>query len=299
MSETSPSIGGPLSMTIVTPSYARDFQLCLELNESVLRYCAPDIMHHVIVPEKDLRLFAPLASARTVISGVNSQLPGNILKLPGINGWVNARSPYPPLRGWIVQQLVKLAVTATLETDIVLLTDSDMVFIDHVGTDAFSDMGSASFFRLKDGVDDTLPRHRQWHKVAHRLLGLAPPSPGFLPDYISWPCPWNPAIVRGMLDHVSAVADKHWATAIGREVHFSEMILYGVYMDQIHSKTSIINSTESVRCLNYSEEVSMDESKIETFLQGLSENDVAVMISAKSGVDLELRKRMISRIQRQ
>lgn len=298
MSETSPSSGRPLSMAIVTPSYARDMQLCAELNESVLKYCAPHVVHHVIVPEKDLRLFAPLAGDRTMISGVNRQLPGHILKLLGVNAWINTRNPYPPLRGWIVQQLVKLAFTASLATDIALLTDSDILFIDQVGPDAFSRMGTASFYRLEKGVDDTLPRHRQWHEVAHRLLGLDAPSTDLLPDYISWPCPWNPAIVRELLDQVSAVAGKHWTTVIGREVHFSEMILYGVYVDQIYSSTCTVYSTNSMRCLNYSAELSMDELEIRTFLQGIKDNDVAVMISAKSGVDLDLRQRMLSRIQR-
>lgn len=285
-------------MAVVTPSYAPDMPLCRELNESVLRYCAADIEHHVIVPEKDLTLFAGLAGERTEIHGVNALLPRTMLKLPLFNGWINVVRPFPPLRGWIVQQLVKLAFAASLDTDIALLTDSDMVFIDRVEAGAFSHMGTASFYRLENGVDDTLPRHRQWHEVAHRLLGLAPPPPGFLHDYVAWPCPWSPAIVRSMLERVSEVTGEHWATAIGREIHFSEMILYGVYVDQIHSRTSEVVSTDSMRCLNYSEETPMDEAGVRSFLRGIGERDLAVMISAKSGVSLALRQRMLTRIQR-
>jgi hypothetical protein len=42
----------------------------------------------------------------------------------------------------------------------------------------------------------------------------------------------------------------------------------------------------------------MDEAGVSSFLRGIGERDLAVMISAKSGVSLALRQRMLTRIQR-
>lgn len=50
------------SLAVLTPSYAPDFDLCRELNRSVLDRTPSDVDHHLIVPRRDRELFAPVRS---------------------------------------------------------------------------------------------------------------------------------------------------------------------------------------------------------------------------------------------
>lgn len=91
--------------------------------------------------------------------------------------WVNLRRPYPPLRGWIIQQLVKLAVASQMSEKIIVTADSDLIFVRPVTAETFAPGGRPRLYRLDDGVDNSLPRHMRWHAVARDLVGLAaPPS---------------------------------------------------------------------------------------------------------------------------
>jgi hypothetical protein len=279
-------------LAIITPSYAPDFELCADLHASV-RAFAPEVDHHIIVPRRDLALFRPLVGDRTHVHDAAEFLPRTFLPLPGVNGWVNARRPFPPLRGWITQQIVKLAAAARLDADVVLLVDSDIEFIRPVGPDVFHRDGVARFYRKPGAIDDRLPRHVLWHQVARRLLGLPPASAPYA-DYICWPAPWDPAIVRSVLARVEEVTGRPWATAIGAQLHFSEEILYGVYVDEVLGAPATNFVTDDMLCPEYSDEIPLDEPGLRDFLARTGPDDIAVMISAKSGTPVALRRSVLA-----
>lgn len=111
---------------------------------------------------------------------------------------VERRRPLPPLRGWIIQQLLKLAVAEQMPERIAVLADSDLVFIRPVTADTFAPGGRARLYRVDDGIGDSLPRHLKWHAVAHELLGLPPVVPPPLPDYVSSFNTWDRDVVKRM-----------------------------------------------------------------------------------------------------
>lgn len=276
------------SMTIITPSYARDLELCRDLHASVERF-APGVEHHIIVPRGDLADFAPLAGPHTVVSDVHEVMPEGFLRIPFANAWVNVRAPIPPVRGWIAQQLVKLAAVAAVESDLALVVDSDVEFVRPVTASTFAPGGRLPLYRLPHAVTPALPRHMTWHTVARRLLGLPPTDARSLPDYICWPCAWSPAIVRGMLQRVERATGRPWATAIARELHFSEMILYGVHVDEVLGVDPTATTTD-MRCPSHPDEIPLDRAGLDRFLGRVRSTDVAVMVSAKSGTDLRVRR---------
>ena len=47
-------------IAVVTPSFARDFRLARELNESVLRFWPESTKHYLFVDRSDLALFRAL-----------------------------------------------------------------------------------------------------------------------------------------------------------------------------------------------------------------------------------------------
>ncbi|WP_310166531.1 DUF6492 family protein [Arthrobacter sp. BE255] len=274
----------------MTPSYARDLELCKDLVASVLRHTQADVIHRIIVPTSDLSAFERLAGERTLISDVRSHLPRSMVKIPRVNGWLNLRYPFPPIRGWMAQQIVKLAAAASAETDVVLLIDSDVLLIRAIDGSSFSVSGKVQFFEIPGGIDESLPRHHLWHAAARRLLGLPPQHARVLPDYICWPCAWQPESVRRMLKRVELVTGLPWATAVGRELHFSEMILYGVFIKEVLGASEDLHLTNVMRCLNHSAEVALDEVSLRALLAGARPDDVAIMISAKSGTPLAVRR---------
>ncbi|WP_217616964.1 DUF6492 family protein [Cellulomonas sp. GbtcB1] len=285
---------GSPAMLVLTPSYRPDHALCVELNRSVLRLAPPSVRHALVVPPADLDLFRPLAGPRTTVQDARAVVPRPLRKVPGLNLWLDPRAPFPPVRGWVAQQVVKLAAVAAADADLVLLADSDLVFVRPFGPRTFAPDGAVPLYRREGAVSAHLPRHVRWHEVARRLLGLPPGAEAARPDYVCWPCLWEPAVVRRMLARVEAVTGLPWAAAVGRELHVSEMVLYGVYLDEVEGRERPVPHTDDMRCPAYSDEAPLDHDGLAAFLARVRLRDVAVMVSAKSGTALDLRRRLIA-----
>lgn len=290
-----PGASGGAELAILTPSYGPDAELCADLNRSVMEM-TDDVEHHIVVPHSDRRYFSDMEGKRTFVHDVDEFLPRYLVKTPGANVWVNALRPWPPVRGWIAQQLVKLSVAASFEAGGVLLMDSDMVLIRRTSLSSFMLNGRPAFYRNPGAVHAGMPLHRKWHEASRSLLGLAPPPAGNLPDYISWPCLWEPAIVRGLLSAVEAHTGRTWATAIGSQLHFSEMILYGVYVDEVLGGAQ--STTSRMKSIAYSEERTLGPAELSALLAGVTSEDLAIMISAKSGTGLHHRRQALAEVRK-
>lgn len=276
------------ALEIITPSYAPDYELCRDLVVSIRAHGPGDVRHRIIVPDRDLALFRSLEDDRTVIQRVSDVLPRGLHRVPRLNLWLNLRAPWPPVRGWIAQQIVKLAACAASTAAHALIVDSDVVFVRGFDLDAYLVDGAAPLYRMPDAVDARLPQHLIWDDVAHRMLGVPPRTDATRPDYICWPCLWQPAIARDLLRRVEEVTGRRWWTAVGRELRFSEMVLYGVYVDTVLAPAT--PTTTSMHCVPHSDEVALDDAALARFLARLTPDDLAVMISAKSGTSVGLRR---------
>lgn len=277
---------GMKRMAVVTPSYGPDSELCRDLNRSVLRWTPEDVRHHIIVPRQDLPIFRMLANDRTIIHDDREFLPSTIRRLPLLNMWINTKRPWHPVRGWITQQLIKLAAAAALDTDAVLLMDSDMVLVAPTDLASFLHDGTLELYRQPGAVHAGLPRHRQWLKSSHGLLGLDEPGPEDLTDYICWPCVWDRETVRSLLRRVEDVQHVPWQTAAASQLHFSEMMLYGAYVDGVLGGSPA--TTSSMNSVAYSAEAPLDLDEISALLRGAGAVQ-SVMISAKSGISYDVR----------
>lgn len=246
-----------------------------------------DVTHHVIVPAADRKAFAGIGE----VHAADEYLPRSFLRIPG-NLWINLRSPTVPVRGWIAQQLIKIESVARSQDSVVLLVDSDVTFIRPFSVDTFYYDGEVRFYRAVDAIHVGLPRHILWHRVARKLLGLPACARIPLNDYICWPMAWDPKVVRSMLHRVEEATGKPWQSAIASQLHFSEGILYGVYVDEVLG--GVPYSDNRMLCANYCDESPFTE--VETFASNIAPDDIAVMISAKSGTDLAERRRALDAI---
>jgi hypothetical protein len=274
------------TLSVITPSYRPDLDLCRDLAVSVGRFGPSDMEHCVIVPPRDYAAFAGIGAVRTV----DEFLPRSFVRIPG-NMWINLRRPFFPARGWIVQQLIKLEASARSTADVVLLVDSDMVFMRPFSAETFYDGRDVRFFRAANAVHAGMPRHKIWHQTARRLLGLPVAERLPLHDYICWPMAWSPGVVRSMLRHIEENTGMSWQTAVAGEMHFSEGILYGVYVDEVLGGSRYCQNT--MLSVHYSDECAIDQATAARIISSGSPADIAVMISAKSTTSPAVRKQVL------
>ncbi|WP_170856931.1 DUF6492 family protein [Geodermatophilus africanus] len=285
-------------MAVLTPSYAPDFELCRDLHRSVLRHAPTEVEHHLLVPKRDARLFAQLKGPRTRLHVAEDFLPKTFLSPPRLNYSINLRRPLPPIRGWIRQQILKLAAAAQLEMDVVIVADSDVEFIRPFSAKVFRKDDVVRFYRRPEAIDVTLPRHLIWHDVTRRLLGLPAATPP-LPDYVAPLVACDPNLVSSMLRKVSEVTREPWTSAVGAELHFSEYTLYGVYIEEVADPLARSFVSDDSLCHEYWNEEPLDPQSAETFLSAVRPTDVAVMISAKSRTPLGVRRSALASARRE
>ncbi|WP_291689343.1 DUF6492 family protein [Bradyrhizobium sp.] len=268
-------------MAVMTKSYAPDFELCASLNRSVLD-CSPDtVHHHIVVPRTDLQLFGRLAGPRVEVRCEADLLPRSFVRLPLVNIMVNLAQPFPPVRGWIQQQVIKLAAIAASQDDVVLVADSDVEFVRPFTPEMFVRNGNVRFFCKPDQIDTRLARHMTWHKVARELLGLPQAEPPY-PDYISSPLAWDPKIVRQMLARVAATTKRPWPTAIAGQLDFSECVLYGIFVDEVVGASANSFVSDDSLCKVYWEQTPLTEDSAAAFIGSVRPTDIAVVIQSKS-----------------
>jgi hypothetical protein len=266
------------------------------LNRSVLNYSPRSVHHHIIVPRSDLKLFGQLAGDRTHIRCEADFLPRSFVSLPLTKFTVNLRRPFPPVRGWILQQVIKLSAAASAEEEVALLVDSDIEFVRPFSVDTFVRNRVVRFYNKPNEIDKTRPRHVIWHRVARSLLGLPAAQPPYT-DYISSLLAWDPAIVRRLLEQVTATTGLPWATAIARELHFSEWTLYGVFVDHAVGAPANSFASDDSLCLAYWDPIPLSRDAAGDFLRGVRPTDVAAMISAKSRTPLAVRRAAFATLQ--
>jgi hypothetical protein len=276
-------------MSIITPSYAPDFELCSDLHRSVLEYSPESVHHHIIVPRADVELFRRLSGSRTHVRSEADFLPASFIPVPLTKLTVNLRHPIPPIRGWILQQLVKLAAVAESDDDVTVIVDSDIEFVRPFGADTFIQDGVVRLYRKPNAIDQRMPHHMTWHRVARGLLGLEPSAPPY-PDYISSLLAWNPAIVRQMLAKVTAVTGRPWTTAIGGQLYFSEWTLYGLFVDHVSGEAARSFVSDDQLCLSYWNDGPLNRQGAIDLLRTIRPTDIAAMISSKSRTPLATRR---------
>ncbi|WP_204013009.1 DUF6492 family protein [Sphaerimonospora thailandensis] len=274
-------------LAVITPSYAPDADLFAELHRSVLTHTPHDTVHHVIVPPADRALFAQYGGARCHVWTYPEILPRRYAHLPRTGLWMNLRRPWPPVRGWVMQQTLKIAAAGEIAADVVLLADSDVVLVRPTTAERFMTDGRMRLYREEDAVTAEMERHVRWHHVARRLLGLpsAPAPP--LRDYVSPLNFWDPRIVRAMQRRIQETTGQDWIDAFNSQLHISEFILYGVYVDEVLGASAAPSDTTI--CHNMWDQAPLDHDGAVAFAERLPSEAIAMMISAKSGTPRRFR----------
>ncbi|HKS99168.1 MAG TPA: DUF6492 family protein, partial [Rugosimonospora sp.] len=268
-------------LAVITPTFRGDAELFEDLHRSVLDYTPPDTVHHVFVPLRDRHLFARYAGPRCRIWTGSELLPRRYVRVGRGDSYVDARRPWPPVRAWVTQQAIKIAAAARLDADVVLIADSDVVLVRPVRADRFQADGQLCLYREENAVTADMERHVIWHRVGRELFGLPPAPPPPLPDYVSSFNFWSPAVVRAMQQRMADTTGRDWCDAFTRQLHISEFMLYGIFVDEVHSAGRPRPPADVSVCHNTWQRTPLDRDGAIAFAEQLKPDAVAMMISAK------------------
>jgi Family of unknown function (DUF6492) len=265
------------TLAFVTPSYPPDLARCELLVESLDRF-GPAFKHYIIVDRVDRSSFAHLASARTILIEAESVIDRRFIRIPWKgSSWYNWRAL--PMRGWISQQVYKLAAVQVVPEDILVMTDSDTTFVRSFTVENFLIDGKTGLLDVEycAGMVPT------WTSVATKLLGLPaePPLRGHVGNLIAW----RREHILGLHNHIERATGLPWQIAIARKRTFSEYILYGCYLRDVvgYGASYHASSTRALVKQPWDHDLST-QAGLKTYFDAIEPDNIAVMIHSKDGL---------------
>lgn len=268
-----------MKFTLITPTYRPDLARAELLIESVQR-CCPGLEHHLIVDHRDLAHFRHLSDRATIIAS-EDLLPWWMHRLPGRRSlWLSLRSR--PNRGWIVQQILKIAAASQVAADVSIFCDSDVAFIRAFNpANTLVDGDSVALLDVEFVNDEV----RAWTDVAGQLLGLDENdlSPrGHVGNLICW----RRDNVLAMTKRIENVTGIDWRTALMRLPTFSEYVLYGAHTRAVLGYEGARHHPSTLPLVKASWGLDLADARtLDTFFSVLDPATVAVMIHSKDGID--------------
>ena len=247
--------------------------------------------HWIVVDRGDLPLFRPLQNARTTVVAKEEVLPLWVRRLDTLriglrsNVWFQARGL--PIRGWLVQQLVKLAVAEEVRADILVHADSDVVLLRPFSVSSIvDDDGRVRLYARPDYIDEALPNHVRWHRSAERLLGIEPAALP-IPDYISSLVPWKRENAIALLEYIEQTTGRHWLRALTAAWNVSEYTLYGRFAQDVLGVDGGQFVSSSSLCSDYYKRVPLSAPELKTLLDRVSPDEIAISLTSKAGMKPE------------
>jgi Family of unknown function (DUF6492) len=276
---------------IVTPSHGPDFERCRALSESVVRHAAEGVDHFVVVARRDEPLFAGLAGPRTHVVVSQDILPWWLHQVSfAPKWWLNLRGR--PVRGWILQQIVKLSVDALTKADVCIFIDSDSLLVKPFDPRAAERDGEVPLFR------ETLPaevgNNTRWHAAAAALLGL-PRERSYRSNYVQAAVTWRRANVVELHRHIERTTGRGWVEGFCGFNTMSEYVLYGMFCERVLGERSGHYLESAVNTLNCWPDRPLDEGAARALRGRLRPEHFAVMINSKSNTDVAVIRRVFDR----
>lgn len=228
-------------ITLLTPTYRRDYERFALLRESIER-CGIDLPHVAVVQHEDMAQFRALPFKRNLtLLSTREVLPRRLERCRRAWGYRRRNwrrwFGWRPLHGWMSQQLIKLSAPAFVGSEAVLCLDSDFVFVRRARSeDFFAQDGRLHLFEAADGVDVEMA---EYLGRSMRFLGVAPVRHPVL-RYTLAPAPMHVGVLR---DLQSFICERHgmaWYDAIIGTDCITEFATYGVYAKHIDQCARVV-----------------------------------------------------------
>ena len=280
------------TFAVVTPTYLPDLARCELLVESMKR-AVPNIPHYLIVDRCDRSAFAHLQSGQRRLIESEAILGKWIVRSPGRKPyWLSLKAA--PVRGWIIQQILKIGALDFIPEQTFVFCDSDTAFFRPFDRDDLLVNGKIGLLEV-DAVNDET---RRWTITARRLLGL-PTDGGRCRNHVGNMICWNREIVKALQERIEYSSGMRWKVALARTLHFSEYMIYGVFVREISGYNEAGHAPSTVPLVKPSWGISLSTaSAIETFFTDFDARTVAVMIHSRYGIDVSLYRPQLERLWR-
>jgi Family of unknown function (DUF6492) len=268
-----------LSFAIVTPTCLLDLRRCELLADSLDR-TAPSIPHYLIVDRRERSAFKHLErSGRRLIE--SEQILGKwIWRTPSRKGyWISLSAP--PVRGWIVQQILKMGITEVVPERTLVFCDSDTAFFRRFSREDLLVGGKIGLLDVEDVNDNS----RRWTATARKLLGL-PAYDGGYRNYVGNMICWNREIIKAMQRRIELSTGSAWKIALARTFRFSEYMIYGVFVRERLGYDNVDHAPSTIPLVKPSWGATLtSDTAIDTFFADFDSRTVAVMIHSRDGID--------------
>ncbi|KQT87914.1 DUF6492 family protein [Aurantimonas sp. Leaf443] len=283
---------------IVTASYRGDFERCRLLCDSIDARVTGHTRHLILVDRIDVPLFRSLAGPRREIVGEAELFPAWLRSFPDPTTFGRRRvwpTPFgPPLRGWHVQQLRRIAMGGAMAEEVMVSLDSDVVFLKPFDVGAFQRQGRLLFHKVPNALaaheEASRSEHRAWSRKAGELLGIAAPDvtdEGYVGTLIAW----RTDAVRGLLKRIEAVSGRSWLRRLGATRSLSECTLYGRYVDEVEGRPDLYEPSPVNFCRMHWVGAALKEGDLRAFAEALAPHEVAAGIQSFTGTDPRLIRR--------
>jgi hypothetical protein len=273
------------SVALLTPTYARDLELCTLLCESVDRHVASFGKHYLLVPDSDYELFSRFVSDRRTVIPASALLPAWLRPMPRIfrrkrrRFWWSMRAK--PVSGWHVQQFLKIAAAMSLPHERYCILDSDIVFFRDFDLSRFEAPNTLPLFRVTNEVTADQASHSRWVETSHQLLGLPTPTlPA--PDYIGHIIFWDRETTRAMVSRIETATGRDWVEALCRTRDVSEYMLYGYFAENDRAFAAAHTPVSSTPCVSYWEAPRLDKAGLNRLFGRAGRDDVAFSVASFS-----------------
>lgn len=279
-------------ISILTPSYHGDYERCKLLCKSIDTHVTGFSLHYIIVNDGDYMLFKHLESKNRRIMKYSDVIPSHLKVIPRIfkqDYWVSWKGL--PLRGWHVQQIVKISATANLPEERVCIVDSDMIFVKNYDLSSYKAPNKLPFYTKNRVIPRNKIRHKDWVKTAYKVLGLGEPDYP-VDDHIGSIIIWDKATVQAMIKRIETVTGKEWATALQQAHKFSEYLLYGYFVNNSEFK-SIHNPTNLSICHIYWNGEPLNEKSLNIFLQEMQPYQFAIGVQSFTETPIDLLENLL------
>jgi hypothetical protein len=232
---------GDPEVALLTLSFSGDLPLCRLLCASIDRFADPSMHHVIAVPGSERALFAVMAGPRRTVIALEDLQPPWLFRLPMPGPAWRTRLGLPrrdvylslkslPVRGWIAQQIMKIALAKAVQADIVVHVDSDLAFVRYFSLKDIMIDGEARLHREVGEGDG--PPYSSWNRAVSRLLGIEL-SEYHGADFIDSAVVWRRENVVHLTERIERVCAMPWQLALARTRSFSEYLLYGVFCDKL------------------------------------------------------------------
>jgi len=267
------------SFAIVTPTYLPDLARCELLAESLDR-TVPGVPHYLIVDRRDRPAFRHLAGGRRHLLESEALIGNWLWQMPGRKG-LRLSVKAPPVRGWIFQQILKIASIDAIAERTLVFCDSDTAFFRRFDRNSLLVDGKMGLLDVEFINDET----RQWTVTARQLLGLPARNGGYRNHVGNMIC-WNRETVRAMQHSIEASKGVNWQVALARTLRFSEYIIYGIFVREKLGYDAVDHAPSRARLVKASWGLSLRaDAEIDAFFSDIAPETVAVMIHSKDGIE--------------